>query len=504
MRYAVVLAATAAIAASLAPPPAQAESEGDIPFAAGLAAELAALREEYESRIRALEAQIEALQARSGTAAAEHDDHDHGDDAHMHEADDDRHAHDHGDGMAAHEDEGDLLNPSITAVIRGLATAYSADESEIPGFPLGHEGERAPEGFSLDHSELVLASDVSDAVRGNLTLGIHAHPGEAAEVEVEEAYVRTLPGAGLPGGMSVKAGRALWTFGYLNERHAHEDDFADRSLPYRVYLDNAFNDDGIELSLALPSLFDGKIGGGLFRGDDYPFGGSDDGRRTWSAFAHFGGELGSNSSWRLGGSLLDGEPRGAGGAPHDHEEEEHAHEEGEDHEHEDHAAFFSEGTFTGDRQLFGVDAGFAWAPTGDARQSGLTLLGEYLWLKDSGTYTLAEEELEVEGEEVHVHEHEETLDFDGRSSGWYAQAVYRIMPEWRVGARYSRLRTPNEAEIGHDPRALAVMADWTDDRFGQVRLQYNREELTDQEEDDQVVLQYTVTLGSHGDHGHDH
>lgn len=485
MRYAVLPAAIAAIAASLAPPPAQAESEGDIPFAAGLAAELAALREEYESRIRALEAQIEALQPQSGTAAAKHDDHD------------------HGDGMAAHEDEGDLLNPSITAVIRGLAAAYSADESEIPGFRLGHESERAPEGFSLDHSELVLASDVSDAVRGNLTIGIHAHPGESAEVEVEEAYVRTLPGAGLPGGISVKAGRALWTFGYLNERHAHEDDFADHSLPYRVYLDNAFNDDGIELSLALPSVFDGRIGGGLFRGDDYPFGGSDDGRRTWSAFAHFGGELGSNSSWRLGGSLLDGEPKGVGD-PHDHEEEEHAHEE----EEEGNAAFFSEGSFTGDRQLYGIDAGFAWAPTGDARQSGLTLLGEYLWLKDSGTYTIVEEELEVETEgdemHVHVHEHEETLDFDGRSSGWYAQAVYRIMPEWRIGARYSRLRTPNEAEVGHDPRALAVMADWTDDRFGQVRLQYNREELTDKEEDDQVILQYTVTLGSHGHDGHDH
>ena len=492
MRYAIAFAAIAAIAALLAPPPVQAQSDDDVPLAAVLAIEIATLREEYEARIRALEAQLEALQARTAGEPAHREDdhgHDHARDEHGHEA-----AHD----MAVHEDEGALLNPSITAVIRGLVTDYSADESEIPAFRLGHEGERPPEGFSLDHSELVLASDVSDAVRGNLTLGIHAHPGEAAEVEVEEAYVRTLPGAGLPGGMIVKAGRALWTFGYLNERHAHEDDFADRSLPYRVYLDNAFNDDGIELSLALPSLFDGKIGGGLFRGEDYPFGGSDNGRRAWSAFAHFGGGLGSNSSWRLGGSLLDGEPEGVGGDPHAHEDDAHAHEEGE--EEHGHAEYFSRGAFTGDRQLYGVDAGFAWAPTGDARQSEFTLLGEYLWLKDSGTYTLVEEELEVEDGEVH----EGTLDFSGRSSGWYAQAVYRIMPEWRLGVRYSRLRTPNEAEVDHDPRALALMADWTDDRFGQVRLQYNREELTDRDEDDQVILQYTVTLGDHGHDGHDH
>lgn len=109
----------------------------------------------------------------------------------------------------------------------------------------------------------------------------------------------------------------------------------------------------------------------------------------------------------------------------------------------------------------------------------MAILGEYLWHKESGTYTM-----EGEGEE-------HALDFDGRSSGWYAQAVYKIVPEWRLGARYSRLRTPNEAEVGHDPRAPALMTNWTDSRFGQVRLQYNREELTDQEEDDLVVLQYT-------------
>jgi len=480
MRYAIVFAAIAAIAALLAPPPVQAQSDDDVPLAAVLAIEIATLREEYEARIRALEAQIEALQAPSAGKPA-------------HRGHDDEHGHEAAHDMAAHEDEGELLNPRITAVIRGLATAYSTDDSEIPAFRLGHEGERAPEGFSLDHSELVLSSDISNAARGTLTLGIDAHPGEPAELEVEEAYIRTLPGAGLPGGLGVKAGRALWTFGHLNEQHAHEDDFADRSLPYRVYLDNAFNDDGIELSLALPDLFEGKLGGGLFRGDDYPFGGSDNGRRAWSAFARFGGALGSDSSWRLGGSLLDGELKAADdGHGHEEEGEEHAEEEGDEHEEPGHAALFSQGTFIGDRQLYGVDAGFAWAPTGNARQSEVTLLGEYLWLKDSGTYTL-----EDEGEE-----HE--LGFDGRSSGWYAQAVYRIMPEWRLGARYARLRTPNEAEVGHDPRALAVMTDWTDSRFGQVRLQYNREELTDREEDDQVVLQYTVTLGSHGHDGHDH
>ena len=34
------------------------------------------------------------------------------------------------------------LNPSIGAILNGRYTAFSSDEDEIPGFALGHEGER--------------------------------------------------------------------------------------------------------------------------------------------------------------------------------------------------------------------------------------------------------------------------------------------------------------------------------------------------------------------------
>ena len=65
--------------------------------------------------------------------------------------------------------------------------------------------------------------------------------------------------------MSVKAGRAFWTLGYLNEHHSHTDDFADRPLPYRVFFNQAFNDDGAEVSYVLATDFYSEIGGGLFR-----------------------------------------------------------------------------------------------------------------------------------------------------------------------------------------------------------------------------------------------
>ena len=563
MRYKMLLATTAmtaaaaAMAVSLAPPPAQAQSDDDTPMAAILAVEIATLREQYEARIRALEEQVRALQSGSAGEMEDHHDHadhdphddhdDHGHGEEMAEHDD----HGHGEEMAEHDDHGDMLDLQVAAVLRGMVASYSAEDSEIAGFQFGHESERGPEGFSVGHSELSLSSDVGDAARASLVLGIGAHPGEPVELELEEAYVQTLPGSGLTEALTLTAGRKLWSFGYLNERHAHGDDFADRPLPYRAFLDNGFNDDGIQLSLALPGDVGAEFGGGFFRGGDYPFGGgegsfggSDNGRRVLSAYARIGGDMGRDSSWRIGASLLSGEAVNAGGGhahahdehghedEHDHEDEhahdhddhddhdehedEHAHEDEHDHEdehahdHDDHdehedehadehdhddemtpASFFSDGVFSGDRALFGTDFRFAWAPTGNASQSELIFQGEYLWQTDDGVYTLVDDEME---------EHE--LMADGRSTGWYAQAVYKLAPEWRIGARYARLSPSSAAHVDHHPSAIAIMGDWTSDRFGQLRLQFNRESLAHGVEDDQVVLQYTVSLGGHA--GHDH
>ena len=222
-------AATAAVATALLAPQAEAQSDSDTPMASVLAVEIATLREQYEARIKALEAEIRALQSHVGIEPSTDDGHGHG----------------------PHGDMG-MRRPDVSAVLRGMVTSFSADHSEIAGFQLGHESERPPEGLSLGHSELSLAGDIGNALHGGVVLGIGAHPGEPAELELEEAYFQTLPGLGLPDGLTVAAGRKLWSFGYLNERHAHEDDFADRPLPYRAFMDGAYNDDGLQMSLSLP------------------------------------------------------------------------------------------------------------------------------------------------------------------------------------------------------------------------------------------------------------
>ena len=490
--------------------------------AAELAAQIEALKGEYEGRVDALEAQLSTLEAKAQRADRE-------------------------SAVPARSPRptlGNAFNPSIGIVLSGMASQYSSDESSIPGFQVGHESERPASGLSLGHSEITMSSNIDDKFFGNLTLGLGVHPGEPTELELEEAYIQTLPGVGLPEGMRIKAGRSLWTFGYLNELHAHGDDFADRPLPNRVFLDNAYNDDGAELSIVLPTDFYGEIGIGAFRGDDTPFGGSADGRDAWSLYARFGGDLGRDTAWRIGGYMLAGDARNRGGGhghghgeeaheeehhaeehegeEHDHEEHDHEEHEGEEHDHEEHdheehdheehdheehdheehdheehhdhhghAEFFSEGIFSGSTKLYGVDFRSTWAPTGDARERELILQGEYFWRSESGTYELAAEEGEEHGESEY---------FDTTARGWYAQAIYKFLPRWRIGVRYSRLHPSGAMEIDHDPTAVAAMIDWTNSEFGRLRLQYNRETLAEGEHDNQVMLQYIMSLGAHPAH----
>ena len=462
--------------------PAGAQSETE-PTAAELAEQIQALKREYEARIGALEAQLSTMESRAQESESE------------------------STAPAARPASDNAFNPAIGVVLNGLFSQYSTDEGEIHGFPTGHESERAADGLSLGHSEIALSGSIDDKFLGSLTLGLGVHPGEPTEVELEEAYIQTLPGAGLPEGMRIKAGRSLWTFGYLNEQHAHGDDFVDRPLPYRTFLDNAYNDDGAEFSFVLPTEAYGEFGVGMFRGDDFPFGGSTDGIGTWSAFARVGGDFGRDSAWRLGGYVLDGKVRNRGGG-HGHGEEGddgHAHDDeheddgredeehhGEEHhgEHE-HAEFFSDGMFSGDARLFGIDFRSTWAPTGNAREREVILQGEYFWRKETGTYELAPEGDEEHGEEEY---------FDLTTPGWYLQGIYKFHPNWRVGARYSRLIAPDEMELERDPTAFSAMVDWTNSEFSRLRLQFNRESVAEDGHDNQIMLQYIMSLGAHPAH----
>jgi len=364
------------------------------------------------------------------------------------------------------------FNPSIGIILNGTYQSFSSATSEIKGFGVGEEGERGSEGMSIGESELNFSANIDDKFKGSLTAAIVREDGED-KIELEEAYIETLGGV-MPAGLNIKAGRSLWAFGYLNEHHAHSDDFADRPLPYRVYLNSAFNDDGVQFNMVLPTDIYAEIGGGIFRGDDFPGGGADgDGASAYSLFARIGGDIGANQSWRLGvsGLISDSSVRSS-----------------------------NEGsvTFAGDSNLYALDARYIYAPTGNGKEKELILQGEYLYRTEKGTYN-------------DTGAGTGNVSFDDNTSGWYAQAVYKFQPEWRVGARVSQMNAADTPagligsaldSQGHDPIAYSAMLDWTNSEFGRLRLQVNHEELYGGNDDTQVILQYSMSLGAHGAHAY--
>ncbi|MCA9018254.1 MAG: hypothetical protein KDA77_23230, partial [Planctomycetaceae bacterium] len=308
------------------------------------------------------------------------------------------------------------------------------------------------------------SANVDDKFYGSLTVALVEEDGETS-VELEEAFMQTL---GLSAGFIVKAGRFFSNVGYLNQFHAHADDFEDRPLPYRAFLNNQFTDDGIQISWVAPTSLFLELGTELFRGNGFPAGGSDgEGFDNWSVFGHVGGDVGINNSWRAGLSYLSSNA--------------HERETGEG------------DLFTGDSDLLIADFVWKWAPNGNADNRNFKLQGEYFWRDEDGLFT-------PDGGSA--------LDYGENQDGWYLQGIYQFMPQWRAGVRYARLHAndPGAAfagtvldDHGHDPHDTSVMLDWSPSEFSRLRLQYNMDK-TQLDRDDQILLQYIMSIGSHGAH----
>lgn len=356
------------------------------------------------------------------------------------------------------------FNPAISAVLNGHFAAFSNKNPAVAGFGLGEDGGRIGQGLSLDESELGISSNVDDKFAAQVTASL-----SEGGVDLEEAYIRTL---GLPGGLGVKLGRFLEPIGYLNEHHGHTDDFADRPLPSRIFLNNEYKDDGALASWILPTDTYSEVGAGLVRGNDFPGGGTDQARPgAWLAYGKVGGDIGENQNWLLGVSTLQASPT-------------------------DREANDGTVKFSGDSDLYNASLRYVWDPTGNSIEKELTLQGEYFWRKENGTY---EDTVAATG----------AVPFDGSQSGWYAQGVYKFAPQWRVGTRYSVLYPGSVSAglagsaldaAGHGPWNAALMGDWTNSEFSRVRLQYAHESPASGKQDDQIMLQYIVAIGAHPAH----
>ena len=357
---------------------------------------------------------------------------------------------------------GAAFNPAIGAILTGQFSGQSLDPGQyrIKGFALGEEAQPARRGFSIGESEVNLQSNVDQWLFGNLTVAF----SEENEVEVEEAFIQT---TSLPYGFTVKGGRFFSGIGYLNEQHAHVWDFVDTALPYRAFFGKQYGDDGMQLRWLAPTNVFLELGAEAFRGDSFPAGGSaHHGVGTYAAFAHIGDDIGVESSWRAGLSYLVGNARRR-------------------------LTNNDADTFTGQQQLGIFDLVYKWAPDGNPVQRNFKFQSELFYGKNDGEFN--------------------TMVFDQRQWGWYAQAIYQFMPRWRVGARLDQARASGARDFGdgflgtaldddgHTATRWSLMADYSTSEFGRFRLQYNNDNAGSRT-DHQAFLQYVISLGAHGAH----
>ncbi|MEM8593883.1 MAG: TonB-dependent receptor [Pseudomonadota bacterium] len=375
-------------------------------------------------------------------------------------------------------------NPDISLILDGLYASKDGS-NELPGFQLaGEAAESAEKGFSLGHTELAISSNIDDKFYGKMTAAIHEHDGET-ELEVEEAFVET---TALGQGVTIRGGRMLTATSYHNSQHQHAWDFADAPLISKGLWGNSHIDDGLRVSWVAPTDTLVEVGTEALTGRAFPSGEKSDGLGAHTVFANVGGDLSESSSWQMGVSHFRTKPKNRSAASahaHAHEEDEH-----EEDEHEEEAP----ASFSGKSHTTGVSAIYKWAPNGNYKNKHVKLQTEYMIRKEDGN--------------VSHGDHSDLI--NGTQKGFYVQGVYQFQPNWRAGLRYDQVQSKFSGEDeaieeagldneGMTPKRYTASLEYVPSEFSRVRLQYNKDESSD-ESDDQVMLQYTMSLGPHGAH----
>ena len=371
------------------------------------------------------------------------------------------------------------FNPAIALILSGGYTATSQDPANysLSGFQLPKNSDAGPgsRGFSLGESELALSANIDPWTRGAFHMALHSDD----TVSVEEAFIQT---TALNYGLTLKAGRFFSGVGYLNAQHAHTWDFVDNPLAYQAFLGTQYGDDGVQLHWLAPTDHYIEFGLELGRGRNFPGSNTDrNGAGMVALTAHTGGDIGESHNWRAGVSLLTARAAAqalttvAGNGS------------------------VVENAFTGSTHVLIVDGVWKWAPDGNATRTNFKLQGEYLRSSRSGTLTY-----DVNGVNL-------ADAYSADQSGWYLQGVYQFMPRWRFGLRMEQLSagTPNYgvnsaalATSSYQPAKNSVMLDFNPSEFSRVRLQYSQDRSKVGLVDDQLFLQYQMSLGAHGAHSY--
>ncbi|MFH0977396.1 MAG: hypothetical protein V1874_16580 [Spirochaetota bacterium] len=339
-----------------------------------------------------------------------------------------------------------------------------------------HEGMNAKRGFNFNYGELVMSA----AVDPYFDLFAAFHLSEEG-FEVEEGFINT---RSLPGGVQMKAGKFLSSFGRANSQHAHFWAFNDRPIAYKAFFgDEGLLEKGAQIGWTLPTSFYLFIGGEILQGENEASFGyegySNDSAEVktskrpnvYTGFAKTSFDAGSLS-------VLFGASGAFGKARINHELEDDS----------GHAVY-------GDAMVLGGDIVMKYFF--DSYRY-LSLEGEYLYRSIEGDLY----EAETGGTTV--------SDIEKKQSGYYAQLIARPFTVWRMGIRYESLINNSVKAGGVKSGAEKVlpkysaMLEYNPTEFSRLRLQYNYDRSLFLEEKrkpvHEVALTFNMSIGAHGAH----
>jgi len=376
------------------------------------------------------------------------------------------------------------FNPAVSLILAGTYGSLSQDPA-IPstGFAMSPNNNGYSRSFSLNETELGFSASIDPQFQGVATISLLPEGGSS----VENAFVET---TALGNGLNLKMGRYFSALGYLNEQHSHTWDFVDQPLVYRTFWDNQLSDDGLQLKWLAPTDTFIELGAELGRGRNYP--GTDrqdnNGAGAETLFVHVGDDIGMSSSWRAGASLHQTKQVDAisQNVPDLHA-----------------TSVGVSNSFSGDSKTSGFDFIWKYAPNGNTTVTNFKLQGEYFQRTQDGMLTY-----DTAGITASPHT---TDSYSVTQSGWYVQGVYQFMPLWRTALRYDQLNSGN-AEVGaanaanvisnygYTPTRCTLMLDYSPSEFSRLRLQLAQDNSRQGLVDNQLFVQYVMSIGAHGAH----
>ena len=302
---------------------------------------------------------------------------------------------------------------------------------------------------------------------------------------VEEAFVSHV---GLIPGGTIKFGRFLSDFGYLNEIHAHAWDFVDAPLALQAFFGGQLKEDGLQARWVAPTSLLIELGVELGLGDQFP--GTDrdkNGFNSMMVFAHLGGDVGFSNSYLVGATVLSIESERShlpGSRPVRRAGDRCVHRR---HRHVGTRLRLEVGAR---RQLGGAQL----------QTAGRVLPSQRERFADvrSGRTSRRDRQLQLRSER---------LVCAGGVSVHAALAIRRPLrpPRFRQHRHRSRSKRalPSTAFpilADHDPRRTTTMVDFSPSEFSRLRVQYAWDQARFTDTDDELSLQYIMSLGAHGAH----